>query len=177
MNIASRARSGIWLAMLCAAFLVSCASQKPAAPDAGAAPAAGDAAKPAPAPPPPPAPKPPRKLPPVHYPLNIDWYPTKAKQQGLTGRVLVGFKIDGTGKAVSLKVLKAEAPRILRNAALNFVTDATFDVSDAAFNPADPTLYAISVRFCIIDCGVLVGFPGYEDARITGSPLSLHQVL
>ena len=104
--------------------------------------------------------------------MNIDWYPTKAKQQHDTGRVLVGFTIDSKGKAVSMKILKAEAPRILRNAALNFVTDVTFDVSDPAYNPSDPTPFAISVRFCIIECGSLVGSPGYEDAGITGSPVT-----
>ena len=113
-----------------------------------------------------------RKLPRSQFPANVDWYPAKAKKAHDTGRVLVGFSIDSTGKATSLKILKAEAPRILRNAALNFVTDMTFDVHDPAFNAADPTPYAISVRFCIIDCGTLVGYPGYEDARITGSPVS-----
>lgn len=152
-----------WLTVACALFLASCASPQPAA-----SPAA-ETKKEAPA-----APKtaPPRKLPRMQYPMNIDWYPSKAKKAHDTGRVLVGFNIDGKGKATSLKILKAEAPRILRNAALNFVTDVNFDVSDPAFNPSDPTAFAISVRFCIIDCGTLVGFPGYEDARIIGSPVS-----
>ncbi|MBS0580071.1 MAG: TonB family protein [Proteobacteria bacterium] len=113
----------------------------------------------------------PRKLPPMRFASNVDWYPSKAKQQLVTGRVLVGFKIDAHGKAVSLKVLKAEAPRTLRNAALDFVGDATFDVTDPAYDPRDPTPFAISVRFCIVDCGTLVGYPGYEDARISGSPV------
>jgi TonB family protein len=148
--------------------LLSCASQVPAPP--AAAPAA-QAAKDASAAPKPAA-QPVRKLPRSQFPSNVDWYPTKAKKAHDTGRVLVGFSIDSRGKATSLKVLKAEAPRILRNAALNFVTDMTFDVHDPAFNAADPTPFAISVRFCIIDCGTLVGYPGYEDARITGSPVS-----
>jgi TonB family protein len=155
-----------WMPITCVVLLTACASQKPAAP---AAPPATPAATGAPATP---TPQAARKLPGIHYPLNIDWYPTKAKQQHDTGRVLVGFKIDSKGKAVSMKVLKAEAPRILRNAALNFVTDVTFDVSDPAYNAADPTPFAISVRFCIIECGSLVGYPGYEDARITGSPVT-----
>ncbi len=113
-----------------------------------------------------------RKLPRSQFPPNVDWYPAKAKKAHDTGRVLVGFSIDSNGKATSLKVLKAEAPRILRNAALNFVTDMTFDVHDPLYNAADRTPFAISVRFCIIDCGTLVGYPGYEDARITGSPVS-----
>ncbi len=158
-------------------FLVACATQKAEAP---AAPAATDpttpaAAKPAAAAPPAAsAAQAPvvRKLPRSQFASNVDWYPTKAKQQHDTGRVLVGFKIDAKGKAVSIKVLKAEAPRILRTAATNFVSDLTFDTSDPAYNPADPAPYAISVRFCIIDCGTLVGYPGYEDARITGSPVS-----
>jgi TonB family protein len=157
-----------WVAAACALFLASCASPQPAAAPASPAP---ETKKEAPA-----APKTaaqaPRKLPRMQYPMNIDWYPSKAKKAHDTGRVLVGFNIDSKGKATSLKILKAEAPRILRNAALNFVTDVNFDVSDPAFNPSDPTPFAISVRFCIIDCGTLVGFPGYEDARITGSPVS-----
>ena len=111
-------------------------------------------------------------MPRSQFPSNVDWYPAKAKKAHDTGRVLVGFSIDSNGKATSLKVLKAEAPRILRNAALNFVTDMTFDVHDPLYNAADRTPFAISVRFCIIDCGTLVGYPGYEDARITGSPVS-----
>ena len=157
-----------WIAMVSAAFLVACASQAPAPPSAAAAPGATKdaAATPKPAAPPP------RKLPRSQFPPNIDWYPTKAKKDHDVGRVLVGFTIDSKGKAASLKILKAEAPRILRTAALNFVTDMSFDVTDPAYNAADPTPYALSVRFCIVDCGTLVGFPGYEDARITGSPVS-----
>jgi TonB family protein len=153
------------LAFVCAAALLACASQAPAPPAAPAAQVSKDS-------PPKPKAQPVRKLPRSQFPANIDWYPAKAKKAHDTGRVLVGFGIDGNGKATSLKILKAEAPRILRNAALNFVTDMTFDVHDPAFNASDPTPYAISVRFCIIDCGTLVGYPGYEDARITGSPVS-----
>jgi TonB family protein len=158
-------------ASLSAVLLASCASQKTATP----APAATESAAPAAAKPAaasqPSAPAV-RKLPRSQFASNVDWYPTKAKKAHDTGRVLVGFRIDAKGKAESIKVLKAEAPRILRTAATNFVSDLNFDTSDPAYNPADPTLYAISVRFCIIDCGTLVGFPGYEDARITGSPVS-----
>ena len=150
----------------CAVLLVACASQKPDVPPASTG---ADDKKAAPAPKPAPQA---RKLPRMQYPMNIDWYPSKAKKAHDTGRVLVSFNIDSKGKATSLKVQKAEAPRILRNAALNFVTDATFDVSDPAFNASDPTPYAISVRFCIIDCGTLVGYPGYEDATIIGSPIN-----
>jgi TonB family protein len=144
------------------ALLDGCASNTPVA---GSPPAAGTAAKNA-APDPPP-----RKLPTMRFASNIDWYPAKAKRQLLTGRVLVGFRIDPSGKAVSRQVLKAEAPRILRDAALDFVGDATFDTSSPGYDAADPTPFAISVRFCIIDCGTLVGYPGYEDARISGSPV------
>jgi TonB family protein len=157
-----------WLAAAWMALLVACASQNsgqsPATPAAATGKDAAAAPKGA-------APAP-RKLPRFQFPSNIDWYPAKAKKAHETGRVLVGFSIDGKGKATSLKVLKAEAPRILRSAALNFVTDMAFDVGDPAFNASDPTPFAISVRFCIIDCGTLVGYPGYEDARITGSPIS-----
>jgi len=157
-----------WLAIVSAACMVACASQAPAPSSAPATPATAKDAAAAPKPAAPTA----RKLPRSQFPPNIDWYPTKAKKEHDTGRVLVGFTIDSKGKAASLKILKAEAPRILRTAALNFVTDMSFDVTDPAYNPADPTPYALSVRFCIVDCGTLVGFPGYEDARITGSPVS-----
>jgi TonB family protein len=166
INVQIRAKA--WVSAACVVLLASCASQTPAPPPAASA---ADAKKEAPTALKPAA-QPPRKLPRMQYPMNIDWYPSKAKKAHETGRVLVGFTIDGKGKAASLKILKAEAPRILRNAALNFVTDVSFDVSDPAYNPSDPTPYAISVRFCVIDCGTLVGFPGYEDARIIGSPLS-----
>src|SRR5450432_1367057 len=160
-----RNQANAWMLVACAMLLASCASQTPAGPPvtptATGAPAA-----------PKPAEQPARKLQRSQFPAHIDWYPTKAKQQHDTGRVLVGFKIDSKGKAVSINILKAEAPRILRNAAVNFVTDVSFDVSDPAYNASDPMPFAISVRFCIIECGSLVGYPGYEDARITGSPLT-----
>lgn len=154
-------------------LMTACATQKALEPSASAAaPATAAAKSEPPAAKPAPPTKPVRKLPRMTFASNIDWYPSKAKQEHLTGRVLVQFKIDGQGKAVSMKVLKAEAPRSLRNAALNFVTDVTFDVTDPAYNVADPAPYAISVRFCIIDCGTLVGYPGYEDVRIAGSQIT-----
>ncbi len=155
--------------MISAVLLLSCASQPPVTP--ASPPAAGRARN---APPPAPSPvaaarKPPRFL----YPSNIDWYPTQAKRHLDTGRVLVEFKIDTKGKAVSMKILRAEAPRILRKAALDFITDVTFDVTDPTYAAADSdAAFAISVRFCIADCASVPGFPGYEDARITGSPVS-----
>jgi TonB family protein len=160
-----------WIPIACAFLLSSCASQQRAVPPPVPATSMPQTAKTVTAAPKstPPAP---RKLPRSQFASNIDWYPRKAKQQHDTGRVLIGFKIDSKGKAVSMKVLKAEAPRILRDAALDFVSDLNFDVSDPAYNPTDPEPFAISVRFCILDCGSLVGFPGYEDARITGSPVS-----
>jgi TonB family protein len=168
MNHRNQAKA--WMPIACAVLLTQCASQQPAATPPAAQTATGV----------PEAPKPaaqaPRKLPRSQFPANIDWYPTKAKQQHDMGRVLVGFKINSAGKAVSIKVLKAEAPRILRTAAVNFVSDVTFDVSDPAYIASDPTPYAISVRFCIIECGSVVGYPGYEDARITGSPVSPHDL-
>jgi TonB family protein len=113
-----------------------------------------------------------RKLPRAQYTGNMDWYPPKAKQNHVTGRVLVGFVIDANGRATSVKILKSEAPRSLRDAALDFVRDMRFDVTDPNYSAADPTPFALSVRFCIIDCGSILGYAGYDDVRISGSPVS-----
>jgi TonB family protein len=102
----------------------------------------------------------------------MDWYPPKAKQNHVTGRVLVGFSIDANGRATSVKILKSEAPRALRDAAKDFVRDMRFDVTDPNYSAADPMPFALSVRFCIIDCGSILGYAGYDDVRISGSPVS-----
>jgi TonB family protein len=114
----------------------------------------------------------PRKLPKSHFDLSAgDPYPEQGKRQGLAGRVLVEFQIDRHGKAVSEKILGADAAPVLQNGALAVVRRSTFDVSGPAFDPADPTPFRVTVRFCLPTCGEVVPFPGTEDITISGSPL------
>src|SRR4029077_4002971 len=114
----------------------------------------------------------PRKLPKSHFDLSAgDPYPEQAKRQGLTGRVLVEFQIDRHGKAVSERVLGADAAPVLQHGALAVVRRSTFDVSGPGFDPADPTPFRVTVRFCLPNCGELVSFPGTEDITISGAVL------
>jgi TonB family protein len=112
-----------------------------------------------------------RKLPRAHFDMRNDPYPEQGKRQHLEGRVLVEFQLDPSGKAVSLKVVQAEAAPILEAAALNVVRRTKFDVSSPSFNAADPTPFRVTVRFCLMSCGSITPFPGSEDVAITGSPL------
>ncbi len=112
-----------------------------------------------------------RKLPRPHIDMSTDPYPEEGKRQHLQGRVLLEFQLDQTGKAVSLKVLQAEAAPALQKAALNLVRRAKFDVSNSNFDAADPTPFRVTIRFCLPACGAITSFPGSEELTIAGGPL------
>jgi TonB family protein len=116
----------------------------------------------------------PRKLPPAKGHIDLsggDPYPEQAKRQSLTGRVLVEFQVNPSGKATSVRVLAADAAPVLRSGAVDFIKRMTFDVSGPGFDPADPTPFRTSVLFCLLSCGGLVAYPGTEPMTLTGSPL------
>jgi TonB family protein len=128
------------------------------------------------APPPEIATQTPRKLPKWHLDLRgpdpaNDPYPEQAKRQGLAGRVLVEFQIDRSGKAVSAKILAADAASVLQAGALKLIRSATFDTSQPGFDPADSTPFLVTVRFCLPSCGPIVPFAGTEEVDVRGSPL------
>ena len=146
------------VALALAALVVACASE-PAAPPPPAPQATGkDGAAPAPL-------QGPRLL--LKSIGPIDFYPPEAKRAGQTGRVLVEYAVDPSGKATAVQVVRAEAPQALQDAALSLVRHALFDVSDPGRN-AQPAPYYVSVSFCMGACGPLVPFPGYGDITITG---------
>jgi TonB family protein len=119
------------------------------------------------------SPRMPRKLPKSQFDFSAGaTYPEQALRQGLAGRVLVEFQIDRHGKAISARVLEADAAPVLQNGALAAVRRSTFDVSAPGFDPGDPTPFRVTVRFCLLNCGDIVPFPGTEDyIVITGSPV------
>lgn len=112
-----------------------------------------------------------RKLPHGKLESTIDWYPPPAKRKNLTGRTLVEFHIAPDGRATDLKVVHSEADPVLQAAALDLIRHDKFDVTDPKFDATDSTPFRASVSFCLVSCGALVPYPGYEanSIIITGS--------
>lgn len=112
----------------------------------------------------------PRKLPKWHYSFSAgDPYPDQARYQNLVGRVLIEFQIDRNGRAVSPKLLAADADAVLQSGALTLLEKSTFDVGD--LDLTDPTPFRVTVRYCLPKCEGIPLFPGTEELTITGSPL------
>ena len=107
-----------------------------------------------------------RKLPHFKISNSIAFYPARAKRLSLTGRVLVEFQIDKSGTPTGLRVIQAEADPSLQSAALDLVRHAQFDLSDPTYDAADPASYRVSVSFCLVTCGALTPFPGYEKESV-----------
>jgi TonB family protein len=92
--------------------------------------------------------------------LSRNWYPSDAQRQGLTGNVVIEFRIAQSGDVEDARLLGADAaPSLQRNALLQ-VRSATFNVSDPKFNPNDPRPFRGTVFFCIDRCADLTPFPG-----------------
>lgn len=126
------------------------------------------------APPPEIAAQVPRKLPRSAH-VTVVPYPDKAWDQGLTGRVLVEFRIDSRGKVVSAWVVGADAAPVLQEGALATLGGYTFDTSPPGFKQEDPRPFFVTVRFCLPKCGDIADYPGTEDVRVwsergSGSP-------
>lgn len=103
--------------------------------------------------------------------MHTDWYPAQARSGGIQGRVLVEFQIDRNGRAISEKVLAADAPSLLQDSAFNLVKSSVFEVSALGIDLADPTPFRVTVLFCLSPCGNMVPFPGTDLITIAGSPL------
>lgn len=115
---------------------------------------------------------PPDGTPPRRVPVNIaklseDFYPTEAKRQSLTGRVLLQFQIHPSGTPQDTRVLAAEADPTLQAAALALLKHLRFDTTDPAYNAADAAPYRTTILFCMFSCGSLTPYAGYEQAQIT----------
>src|SRR5262249_3674851 len=110
---------------------------------------------------------------PQFKPTSQVWYPPQATQRHLTGRVLVEFTLDASGRAASARVVKAEADPVLQQAALRQVQTTQFDVSDKSYNAADKRPFYLSVQFCLDVCGDLRPFAGYENNQIIITGVSI----
>ena len=110
------------------------------------------------------------KVPPITLDIQSDPYPRESKRQKIAGRVLVEFHIDKQGKAVAARVVEAQADAALQAAALQVLTHATFDISTPSYDATGATAYRYGFRFCILACGSLAPYPGYEEIVLTGDP-------
>jgi TonB family protein len=143
-------------------LLVACASQPsvpPAAPISSAAPATDDQGP---------------RLPHGAFPhgvptdLSRDWYPSEARQRGLTGRVIVEFRIGANGRPQDVKIHRADADPILQSAAVQMARTFKYDVKDPTFNPTDSSVYRESISFQLIGCGMarVPPYPGYDNVMV-----------
>ncbi|HYM29145.1 MAG TPA: TonB family protein [Steroidobacteraceae bacterium] len=144
------AAGGRWPVMLACALLAGGCASRPRAPGVPGAAVA--------------------KVPPITLDIQSDPYPQQAKRQKIAGRVLVEFHIDKQGKAVAARVVEAQADAALQAAALQVLSHATFDTAASSYDATGATAYRYGVRFCIIACGSLVPYPGYEEIVLTGDP-------
>jgi len=103
--------------------------------------------------------------------MNLPPYPQVAWFRGLTGRVLIEFQIDQSGRAVSENILGADAAPVLQDAAAQLIRSVQFDTTDPRFNPSDTTPFRETVRFCIGNCGAMRPYPGTDEGFVVlGSP-------
>ena len=134
--------------------LVSCATSEPTAPSHVAPPAEL-------------ATQAPRKLPKTVSIKRFEYRP------GVAGRphwsCAVEFRLDSRGKAISPKIVAADAARVLQEAALMVLGTITYDVSTPGFDAADPKPLLVTVRFCLPNCGDIPNFPGTEDISVRSS--------
>jgi TonB family protein len=110
------------------------------------------------------------KVPPITLDIQSDPYPPEAKHQKVAGRVLVEFHIDKEGKVVAARVVESQADAALQAAALQVLSHATFDISKPSYDATGATAYRYGFRFCILACGSLAPYPGYEEIVLTGDP-------
>lgn len=110
----------------------------------------------------------PRKLPRTVSIKSFE-YPDQAWREGLTGRVLVEFRLNSSGKAISPRVVAADAAQVLQEAALVVLGTITYDISTPGFDPADPKPLLVTVRFCLPNCGDIPNFLGTEDMSVRSS--------
>ncbi|HUN25259.1 MAG TPA: TonB family protein [Steroidobacteraceae bacterium] len=65
------------------------------------------------------------KLPHGNYPVDREWYPTLARQEGMEGTVLVGFDISDKGLPQNVSVIWSENP-VFESSAVSFLEAAQF---------------------------------------------------
>jgi TonB family protein len=86
----------------------------------------------------------------------------------MTGRVLVSFDIDQTGRVQAAQIRGADAVPLLLDAALKSIRGSRFEVGGP--NPSDVGPYRVTVRYCLPERGSVVAFAGTEDLKISASP-------
>jgi hypothetical protein len=81
------------------------------------------------------------------------------------------FRIDRSGKPVSITTVQAEAGHILQDAALRLIGGTTFDVTSPQFDVANPTAFRITIKFCLPNCAGISTLPDSEEMTISGRPM------
>ena len=99
-------------------------------------------------------------------------YPVEGLRGNLQGRVLVELRIDRNGIPTGVKIIYAEADRVLQNAALRFIRDLRFDVSSSDFDVNDPTPFQATVKYCQPDCKQIAIFPNSNEITISARRVS-----
>jgi outer membrane biosynthesis protein TonB len=77
------------------------------------------------------------------------------------------FEIDRRGKAVSIKIVQAEADHILQDGALRVIRGTTFDVRSLQFDAANSIPFRVTIKFCMPNCSGIATFPDSQEVAIT----------
>src|SRR5262249_26303579 len=101
---------------------------------------------------------------PKRTPMSEDWYPSAARRQDLTGRVLLAFRLDDTGKAQDVRLVQADAARVLQAAAGDMLKATPVDIPTPT---AEPGPHAVSISFCMVTCGDLQPYAGFAPIVVT----------
>ena len=99
-------------------------------------------------------------------------YPVEGLRGNLQGRVLVELGIDRNGELTGVKIIYAEADRVLQKAALRFIQNLRFDVTNSDFDVNDPTPFRVTVKYCQPDCERIETFPNSNMLTISARRLS-----
>jgi TonB family protein len=105
------------------------------------------------------------------FPMRSDPYPEEGKRRHLEGRVLVEFRLDQSGKPVSVAILQAEADRILQAGALKLIQNTRYNMSAPGFDATDPRPFRLTVKFGLPNSTRFATYPGSFEVTVSGSPL------
>jgi TonB family protein len=112
-----------------------------------------------------------RKLPQTKLSSTAN-YPVEGLRRDLQGRVLIELGIDQDGKPAAVKIIQAEADRVLQDAAMRFVLNMRFDVTGPGFDVGDSTPFRVTVKYCQPNCGLIATFPNSNEITISARRIS-----
>lgn len=114
----------------------------------------------------------PHRLPGIkNLPTRPDPYPEQGKRRHLEGRVLLEFRLDPSGKPVSISIVQAEADPVLQAGALKLVQNIRYNMAMPGFDATDPRPFLLTVKFGLPNSPRFATYPGSTELTISGSPL------